>query len=36
MDRFILRLMRLQEAGVEIGDAIGVPTLETGKPLLAL
>src|SRR5262249_61803568 len=30
-DRLILRLMRLQEAGVEIGDAIGVPTLEAGK-----
>ena len=30
MDRLILRLMRLQEAGVEIGDAIGVPTLEAG------
>ena len=28
MDRLIFRLMRLQEAGVEIGDAIGVPTLD--------
>src|SRR2546430_14771321 len=31
MDRLIFRLMRLQEAGIEIGDAIGDPTLETGK-----